>query len=423
MISTSHPREHIGSIVGAVIAFGALVAVALVMKHRALPTLAPTLSRTPLVTFSATPMSESAIRDRDISFYTQRVKEDSTSAIDRLALAGLLYARSRSSGATSDLKQAESLARQSVGMREARNGQAYEVLASTLMARHAFLEAHAVAVTADSLEPNTPSHLALLGEIELELGDYDAAATHFRAVHYDGQQFTIGARVARWYEVTGHADIAREMLRRAIVAADRRDDLPREQAAWFHYRLGELELRVGHVTAAESSFVRGLAKNPDDVRILGGLARAALARGDWRRAAAFGEQAIGIQLDPATLGTISRAYAALGDTAQAARYVDAMSRSALTQPGAIHRAWGQFLLDHGTAADRADVLRRATRELRDRHDVYGHDLLAWALFRNRQLSEAHSEMQLAMSQHTEDTMLADHARTVADAVGRAAAAH
>ena len=384
MSSTSHLRAHISSILAAAMAFGALVAVALVMNHRALPTLAPTLSRSPLVTFVGASLSQSEIRDHDITFYTQRVKEDSTSAIDRLALAGLLYARSRSTGSTSDLTQAESLARQSVGIRESRNGQGYEVLASTLMARHAFRDAHVVAVTADSLEQNTPSHLALLGEIELELGDYDAAAAHFRAVHYDGTQFTIGARVARWYEVTGHTGIAREMLRRAIVAADRRDDLPHEQAAWFHYRLGELELRVGNVAAAESSFVRGLAKNPEDVRILGGLARAALARSDWRHAAAFGEQAISIQLDPATLGTISRAYGALGDTAQAARYADAMSRSALTQPGAIHRAGGQFLLGR--------------------------------------LSEARLEMQLAMAQHTEDTMLAEHARTLASAVGEAAAA-
>ncbi|MBC7843834.1 MAG: hypothetical protein H7099_16050 [Gemmatimonadaceae bacterium] len=416
MPSMSHPRGYLSSIVGASVAFGALVAVALVMKSRELPTLAPTLSREPLVTFSATPLSEAAIRDRDITFYIQRVKEDSTSAIDRLALAGLLYARARITGSTSDLEQSEMLARESVGIREARNGQAYEVLASTLMARHAFREAHAVAVTADSLEPDTPSHLALLGEIELELGDYDAAAAHFRAVHYDGTQFTIGARVARWYEVTGHVDIAREMLRRAIVSADRRDDLPREQAAWFHYRLGELELRMGRVAAAESSFVHGLRKNPEDVRILGGLARAALARGDWRHAADFGEQAISIQLDPATLGTISRAYAALGDTAQAARYADAMSRSALTQPGAIHRAWGQFLLDHGTPSDRADVLRRARRELRDRHDVYGHDLLAWALYRNGYVEEAAAEMKLALSQHTEDTMLAEHGRILAAAV-------
>jgi tetratricopeptide (TPR) repeat protein len=196
------------------------------------------------------------------------------------------------------------------------------------------------------------------------------------------------------------------------VNVDRRDDLPREQVAWFHYRLGDLELRVGNLAAADSAFRSGLARHPDDVRVLGGLARAALTRHAWREAIDFGERATAIQLDPATLGTISRAYAELGDTVQAASYARAMSVSALKQPGVIHRAWGLFLLDHGTAQDRTDVLRRARRELRDRKDVYGHDLMAWALYRNGQLVEARKEMRLALAQHTQDVMLNEHARAM-----------
>ena len=206
--------------------------------------------------------------------------------------------------------------------------------------------------------------------------------------------------------------MARQFLERAMLAVDRRDDLPREQVAWFHYRLGELELRVGNVAAADSAFRSGLAQHSDDVRVLGGLARVALARRAWQQAIDYGERATAIQLDPATLGTVSRAYAELGDTAQAASYARAMSVSALKQPGVIHRAWGLFLLDHGTAQDRADVLKRARKELRIRKDVYGHDLMAWALYRNGQLREARKEMTLALAQHTEDVMLAEHARAI-----------
>ena len=206
--------------------------------------------------------------------------------------------------------------------------------------------------------------------------------------------------------------MARHYLKQAIVDVDRRDDLPRDQVAWFHYRLGDLELRAGNVAAADSEFLAGLARHPDDVRVLGGLSRAALAHGDWQKAVDFGERATSVQLDPATLGTVSRAYAELGDTAQAASYARAMSVSALKQPGVIHRAWGLFILDHGTARDRADVLRRARLELRDRKDVYGHDLVAWALYRNGQGGEARKEMKLALAQHTEDVMLAEHARAI-----------
>jgi hypothetical protein len=58
------------------------------------------------------------------------------------------------------------------------------------------------------------------------------------------------------------------------------------------------------------------------------------------------------------------------------------------------------------------VLGLARKELEDRKDVYGYDLLAWALYRNGKLAEARKEMQLALSQGTEDVMLAEHARAM-----------
>jgi len=390
----------------------AMALAVVLVQHQRNNSAASGFSSKPLTVLSTAPYNESEVRDRDIELYARRTIEDPSSATDRFALAGLLFTRSRNTGSTADLDRAERLVRESISERTQRNYQAFELLASLLMARHEFHEARVVALRADSLDPGTPSHLALLGEIELELGDYDAAAAHFGAVQYDGRNFTVGARLARWYEVTGHLDLARGLLKQAIKSVDRRDDLPREQVAWFHYRLGELELRVGNVDAAQSAFLAGLGRHPDDVRVLGGLSRVALARGAWQQAIDFGEKAIAIQLDPTTLGTVSRAYAELGDTVQAESYAHAMSVSALKQPGVIHRAWGLFLLDHGTAQDRADVLRRARRELRDRKDVYGHDLMALALFRNGQVEEARKEMRLALSQHTEDVMLSDHARAI-----------
>ena len=360
------------------------------------------------------------IRDQDISFYTRRMLEDTAGAADRETLAALLFARSRSTGSMNDLARAESLARKSVALRTERNGQAFELLASVLMARHAFREARAVVARADSLSPDTPSHLALLGEIELELGEYDAAATHFKAIRFDGEQFTIGARLARWYELTGHADIARSLLTRAISRVSKRDDLPREQAAWFNYRLGELELRGGHFTAADSAFRAGLVINPEDMRVLSGLTRLEVARGQWQRAIDYGARATAVQLDPATVGAMSLAYAALGDSVQSASFAKAMSVSALTQPGGIHRAWGLFLLDHGTAADRRKVLRLAGAEIQDRRDVYGYDLLAWALFRAGRTDEARVEMSRALAQNTQDVMLREHARMLGVVVGNTA---
>ena len=357
-------------------------------------------------------MSEAEIRDLDIAFYEHRAAEDTASAGDRAQLAGLYMQRARTSGSFADYERAERVARQSLNLRTAHNGQTFSLLASALLARHDFVGALRVALRADSLEPGNTNHTALIGEIELELGDYDAAARHFASLHFDRDQFTVAARVARWRELTGHADAARRLLRTAISRVDHRDDLPKEQVAWFHYRLGELELRTGNLDSAEASFRRGLAIFPDDYRILGGLARLESARQQWQRAIEYGNQAVAVQLDPATLGTISDAYLALGDTAQAAQYARAMTASALEQPGPIHRAWGLFILDHGTSRDAERVLAKTREELRSRHDVYGYDLLAWALHHLGRESEARVAMQRALAQHTEDPQLLRHARAI-----------
>jgi tetratricopeptide (TPR) repeat protein len=367
-------------------------------------------------------LSESEIRERDIAFFERRTAEDTLSATDRSQLAALYMDRARATGGFTDYERAERLARRSLALRTEHNSQTFGLLASALLARHDFAQALLVAKTADSLDPGVPRHVALLAEIELEIGDYAAANAHFASIHVDADQFTILARLARWRELTGHADAARRLLRVAAARVDRRDDLPREQVAWFHYRLGELELRTGHLDSAAVAYRRGLEIVPEDYRILGGLARLAAARRSWKQAVEYGNEAIAIQLDPATLGTISEAYAALGDSAQSAQYAQAMATSALKQPGPIHRAWGLFLLDHGTKSDVDRVLAKTRIEMRTRHDVYGYDLLAWALHKQGRDADARAAMQHALSEHTEDAQLFYHAGMIERALGNADAA-
>jgi tetratricopeptide (TPR) repeat protein len=363
-------------------------------------------------------LSEPEIRERDIAFFERRVKEDTLSATDRSQLAALYMDRARSTGGFADYGRAEQLARRSLTLRTAHNSQTFGLLAAALLARHDFSQALIVAKTVDSLDPGIAGHVALLGEIELEMGDYAAANVHFESIHFDDDQFTIAARVARWRELTGHADAARRLLRLAVSKVKHRDDLPAEQVAWFYYRLGELELRTGNLDSAGAAYRRGLAIFPDDYRILGGLARLAAARGDWKNVIDYGNQAIAIQLDPATLGTISVAYAQLGDTSQASQYARAMATSALKQPGPIHRAWGLFLLDHGTKSDVDVVLAKTRMEMRTRHDVYGYDLLAWALHKQGQNAAARDAMEHALAQHTEDAQLFYHADVIEKSLAR-----
>jgi tetratricopeptide (TPR) repeat protein len=196
--------------------------------------------------------------------------------------------------------------------------------------------------------------------------------------------------------------------------------MPREQLAWFHLRLGDLALRTGHLEEAERELDAGLAVLPDDYRLLGTLARLEAVRHQWRPAAETGELAVAQALDPATLGLVSDAWRALGDSAKAGEFERAMALSVLRQPGAYHRAWSLYLLDHGR--DVSKVLANVTDELRGRHDIYGQDLLAWALHRSGRDLEARAPMGSALGLGTQDAMLYYHAGMIALATGDTATA-
>ena len=68
------------------------------------------------------------------------------------------------------------------------------------------------------------------------------------------------------------------------------------------------------------------------------------------------------------------------------------------------------------------MLARAREEIRSRRDIYGWDLLAWALHRSGRDAEAGEAMARALAMGTRDAMLFFHAGTIEAALGRRAAA-
>ena len=361
------------------------------------------------------------IREEDIAFYEARMTRDPYGARDLAMLGSLYLARARESGSYQDLLRAEEAARTSYRHRARRNGEAAALLASVLLAEHRFTEAYTTAkalVAADSTERGTR---AMLGEIALELGHYEEATRLFSTIATLRYAPALAPRYARWLELKGRPVEALDLLRSVRRDLDNGFRVPAEQLAWFDLRIGDLELRRGKLREAGKAFASGLSEAPEDYRLLGAEARLHAAKKDWSGAIRFGELAIANVLDPATLGLLSDCYAAKGDTAMAAEYAKAMEVSVSQQPGAFHRAWSLFLLDHGR--DVPLVLRKASEELRSRKDVYGYDLVAWALHQSGRDIEAAPLVERALSQGTRDAMLYWHAGAVAAALGDSTLAH
>jgi len=358
---------------------------------------------------------ELARHNREIEAWSRALAVDPASAVSLGMLAALHLQRARETGEEGDYFRAERYARRSLELRVNRNARTYVTLASTLMAEHRFADAEGVAEKAVEYDPGVPEYLALLAEVRLELGDYARAGESFASLTRFRSKVSIAPRLARWEELNGRTSEALRILRGAVAATDARQDIPTEQISWFHFRLGDLELRNGRFNRARAEFERGLDVEPSDFRILGGLAKLSLLEGDPDRAIAYGERAIAIKLDPAILGTLGDAFTAKGDSAAAVENFRTMEVAVRGQPGAYHRAWSLFLLDHNQRI--IEVHEKAVAELATRKDIYGYDIVGWSLYKLGRYQEAAADLRQALKLGTRDPLLYYHAGMIERALG------
>ncbi|HVD59303.1 MAG TPA: hypothetical protein VNC11_00405 [Gemmatimonadaceae bacterium] len=354
-------------------------------------------------------------RDTQIRVWKIALAQDPKSAIALGQLAALYMQRARETGDDHNYIDAEQYARRSLALRTNRNGPTFVTLAAALVAQHRFAEAESVATDVAAFYPDVPQYRAQLGEIQMELGHYDAARRSFDSLYTVRTHLSIAPRLARWKEVNGNVAGARKLLADALADAKTRRDLPTEQVAWFHLRLGDIDMRNGRMRRARGLFEEGLKLAPDDYRLLDAMARLEAVEGNPKKAIEYGERGIGIKLDPATLGLLGDAYLAIGDKARANEYFKTMEVAVAGQPGAYHRAWSLFLLDHNLRV--AEVLTNVQRELETRNDIYGYDLLAWALHKEHRDMEARAAMTQARKLGTRDAMLFYHEGMIDRAIG------
>ena len=354
-------------------------------------------------------------RDDQLRVWTVALNSDPASALALAQLAALNVQKARETGSEDYYPIAESLARRSLELRTQRNAKTYVVLASALLAQHRFAEARVAAASARSLEPDVAQYRALLAEIDMELGDYGAAAQGFTGLGRYRTHLSIGPRLARWEEVNGHTAAARAILETGVAEAEKRRDLPREQLAWFHFRLGDHYRRHGSPRRARRSFAKALEVNPGDYRAYKAMGELELANGNSSAALVNARAAVRRSRTPETLLALATALRESGDTA-AAVAIDAEVEAKIgPDGGTFERAWHAYRLEW--SAPSARLVELLERESRERGDVQGFDLLAWAYYKSARLPESRTAISSALRTGTSDAGVWYHAGVILRASG------
>jgi len=330
----------------------------------------------------------------------------------------------------------------------------------------------ASAHSAVEMNPNIAAAHYVIGAIELDRGQYDAAERALRAVLRQNRLTPAASlQLARAKLATGHAadaipfaeaagsDVnARLTLARALLA-DRqtgraRTELQQLEASYPAavepvVLLGSIEMAAGHIRDARAQADRALALAPGHTGALVLAARTALASRDAAEAERFLGRAVAG--DPSSFEAhvmLAQIYASRGDLARARTTIESVaakrpdSAAARTALGIVLEASGRpsdararyeqalainpaepiaannlarlYASDEARTTEAIELARKAVARMPNDADVY--DTLGWIAFRAGRLTMARSALERAVALDPRDTTSQDHLQKVRHAI-------
>jgi tetratricopeptide (TPR) repeat protein len=297
-------------------------------------------------------------------------------------------------------------------------GPAHRHLALVDYTLHDFAGAIVQCEAAIKLDPRDAYAYGVMGDAQLETGDYAGAAGSYAtmiALHADLYSF---ARRSGLESLRGQDAACIVDLERAI-ADGQRTGKPPESVAWVRWQLGNEYFRTGRLTDAWDQYAASLKTYSGYHRALAGMAQVRAAQGNLADAAGFYNQAIAVIPMPEYAAALGDVYTLMGRREDAARQhalVEFIGRLNRINKVLYNRSLAYFYADHDIELPVAVDL--AGTELRVRRDIYGHDAMAWALYKSGDMAAADAQMHAALHLGTADPRLYYHAGMIEFKLGR-----
>ena len=348
--------------------------------------------------------------DKEISRLQQQIRNGRNLQLGLEQLGWAFVAKARESFDPGFYKLAEQCAH-AIEVRNPQSQEAMLLRAHVMQNLHRFKESETLARRLVQ-QRGLSFDYGLLGDALMEQGKLGDAVEAYQRMMNLKPDLRAYARAAHMRWLKGDLEGAIEAMQLAVSAASPSDA---ETAAWVNTRLAFYEFQAGRVNESEQrcALALSLQNNYPPTLLLQG--RILLEQGRFGEAVDALQNAVKLNPLPEYEWTLAEALRA-ADKENEASEVEAQlyKRGAGSDP----RTLALYLATRHESPETA--LRLARAEIDSRSDVFTHDALAWSLAAAGNLAEAHSEMQKALAEGTQDARLFFHAAIIVSQAGQSA---
>ncbi|HEX6291558.1 MAG TPA: tetratricopeptide repeat protein [Herpetosiphonaceae bacterium] len=334
---------------------------------------------------------------------------------DSYALLGHAYLqRVRETGDPGYYGKAESVFNAAL-KRDPRHVEALIGKGTLALARHDFREALSLGQHARSLNPAVPRIYGVIGDAQIELGQYEAAVQTIQQMVDLRPDLSSYSRVSHLRELYGDLPGAIEAMRQAVDAGGP----TAENTQWVRVQLGNLYFAQGDLTAAQREYQQALARLPAYVHAQAGLARIRAIQGRYAEAIELYNVATQRMPLPEYLIALGDVYAKQGDQQQARRQYDlvlAIDRLFSASGVNTDLELALFFADH--TIELPTALAKARAAYAARPSIHAADSLAWTLYSTGSYAEAQHYASESLRLGTHDPLKLFHAGMIAHALGQ-----
>ena len=401
-------KRGIAAILCIVLAFG----VALTSKKREPrrpPLATDTVPKTPNEILSAIPRpTGDSLTEKAIKIALDRARKapaDSKSWVD---LGDSLAQRIRENGHQTADASIEEVYRRALQLAPGNSG-ALVGLAWVAGSRHLFEQSINWAKKAVATDPGNPAAYGLIGDAELELGQYERSLEDYQKMMDLRPDLSSYSRGGYLLWLTGHRSKAIWLMEKAIRAG-----APfAENTAWCRARLALMLFNDGALVPAWQTLQPALAAAPRNLDVLLAAGRILTAFHNEAGAKQFYERALAITPNIEALTALGDLAQRAGRKADAESYYKKTEALQTTDPATVghdHLQMERFYAEHDR--NLSEALRMAEQQKLTRNVLHA-DILAWVYFKCGEQAKAEEAMQRALRYGSLDPATQFHAGLIA----------